>query len=812
VAVKRKDLPWLALLIFIQFLFFPPSAFNRSYLLASKYSDLITQHLPHQAFIREAFFSRGSFPFWNPLECAGSTAYPNPLYFTPAFPHILLSPLPPALALNLGFFIHIALAGALAYVFARRTGCSRPASLFAAVVFSLGARSLSHLQAGFYMRAIFFAFIPLLFLAAERCLAVPSLSSSLFMAVSLVLALLSGELQLLIYTIPFLIVYSALRLRAGCRNPSAPPRRRGFFCALFGLFIFLPLSAFYTLPSFYIAPLIGRSVSVGSGHYAFMPGLRQLCLLLMPGLNGDFSPGLAPPWESALYMGIAPAIIICWAMFQKTARRDCIIWGSLILTALILSIRELRPLHLALGEYIPILKSFRNPSRLLYLVPFPAAILAAKGLDNLSSVKLKTGVWRRIFIWLGISILGLTLLGTAYSRLSRQGEEALLKNYRARYSALFGRGELNRIALPELASQARRFKEDGLRSLRLQSVILMLLVCICFIRARGALGPASFILLLTAMTAGDLFLLVRPCVEAHPLAEIYPRSALAAKVAKVNDGSRFLDASAPFAAAFWADLPFYTTTELGISRIDGYTPVNFTHYVKYIDSLSGLTNPYSRSSITSPKLARPELLSLLNAGFIVSESELAPSRFKLVARFNDVPAYKQFLGKTVVPEVLLYRNIGNLPRAWVVPGAEICPEGKGKERLPSIDPRGTALVPPAAPALSGGEPFRPVTLKQVTPNRLELELDTGRPSYLCLSEIWAPGWDAFDNGRRTEVLKIDTIFCGIFLPPGKHNLRLRYMPRGFLSGLCISISALAVITAFILAGRRRKPACPDADG
>ncbi|MEJ2745545.1 MAG: hypothetical protein P8123_07680 [bacterium] len=90
--IRRSDIASLGILLVLQMLLFPPAAFNPSNLLASKYSDVITQHLPHQLFIRQTLLRHKRFPIWNPYEFAGTPAFPNPLYLTLAFPHMLLLP------------------------------------------------------------------------------------------------------------------------------------------------------------------------------------------------------------------------------------------------------------------------------------------------------------------------------------------------------------------------------------------------------------------------------------------------------------------------------------------------------------------------------------------------------------------------------------------------------------------------------------------------------------------------------------------------------------------------------------------------
>jgi uncharacterized membrane protein YfhO len=76
---------------------------------------------------------------------------------------------------------------------------------------------------------------------------------------------------------------------------------------------------------------------------------------------------------------------------------------------------------------------------------------------------------------------------------------------------------------------------------------------------------------------------------------------------------------------------------------------------------------------------------------------------------------------------------------------------------------------------------------------------TDRDKMLCFSIPYSKGWRAYIDGKEVEMLNINTMYCGFFLPVGNHNIELKYMTPylkqgGFLSlvGLCL----LVVITAY----------------
>jgi len=674
------------------------------------------------------------------------------------------------------------------------------------------------------------------------------------LALSLLLTLLSGELQLLLYTILFLIIYAILRLLiypasfsdehgsmgvAGCGrvrvsgnggyprgnsivssqtdtwllrhsdtptppHSHTPTRRHGLLFLLLGFLLFPPLSAFYLLPALRLSPILSRSLPVGQGHYSFMPTLAHLALMLNPALLSDFSPGIAPPWESVLYIGLAPMLLILRASCDTHSRRDFLLWGTLLVLAVLCSLQELKHVHILFSRIFPMLGAFRNPARLLYLVPFFGAILSARALHHLSCSSPSPLQSRSPAPWMCIFVAGIILFICASGWLSRQSDEILMNNYKVRFSALFGKGQLNPLDARIVQQEAISFRRDGLLSLRWQLALLVSLCSLFLIMERRVAQPKIFMLLLVGITVADLLYFARHYLETHSMNELYPPSALQEKIRGENISARLLDTSAPFAAAFWTDLPFFATAARGISRIDGYSPVNLSAYVRYIDTMTGLTNPYARWSITVPRIMHPELLSLLNGELLLSELPLDQPQWELVGEFRNVPLYKQFLGGLTVPHIFLYRNNASLPRAWLVPEAEICQPGMEGKRLLTTDPRQRVLIPPGAMALTDGEPYRPIPITPRTPNLVELELETRLPSYVCTGEIWAPGWTASDNGVRCEVLKINMLFRGLFLSPGKHHIFLSYRPPGFRTGMAISALTLALMLAGVAGARARR--------
>lgn len=76
-------------------------------------------------------------------------------------------------------------------------------------------------------------------------------------------------------------------------------------------------------------------------------------------------------------------------------------------------------------------------------------------------------------------------------------------------------------------------------------------------------------------------------------------------------------------------------------------------------------------------------------------------------------------------------------------------------------------------------------------------------SLLMTSLVQDGGWSAIDGkGRGVRTATANGPFLALSLPPGRHDVHLRYLPPGFRAGLVISLATLSAVLATLLARRR----------
>jgi hypothetical protein len=87
------------------------------------------------------------------------------------------------------------------------------------------------------------------------------------------------------------------------------------------------------------------------------------------------------------------------------------------------------------------------------------------------------------------------------------------------------------------------------------------------------------------------------------------------------------------------------------------------------------------------------------------------------------------------------------------------------------------------------------------PNRLSLTADLNRSSFLVLSEVFYPGWEALVDGQPAPIIRGNLVLRAIPVPAGKHTIELRFRSKTFLWGLLIGLVSMIGAAGFLLLTR-----------
>lgn len=75
-------------------------------------------------------------------------------------------------------------------------------------------------------------------------------------------------------------------------------------------------------------------------------------------------------------------------------------------------------------------------------------------------------------------------------------------------------------------------------------------------------------------------------------------------------------------------------------------------------------------------------------------------------------------------------------------------------------------------------------------NRMRLNLTAESPGYVFIAQSYYPGWQAWVDGERVDLLRADYLFNAVQLSAGEHQLELVYRPTSVYIGASISLLAI----------------------
>jgi uncharacterized membrane protein YfhO len=90
------------------------------------------------------------------------------------------------------------------------------------------------------------------------------------------------------------------------------------------------------------------------------------------------------------------------------------------------------------------------------------------------------------------------------------------------------------------------------------------------------------------------------------------------------------------------------------------------------------------------------------------------------------------------------------------------------------------------------------------PNQVELQVELSAPGIVVLTDVHYPGWQVWVDADEAELLRVNALVRGVFVPAGRHRLRFGYRPSRLAAGLAISsVAWLGWLAAAVALARRR---------
>ncbi len=191
--------------------------------------------------------------------------------------------------------------------------------------------------------------------------------------------------------------------------------------------------------------------------------------------------------------------------------------------------------------------------------------------------------------------------------------------------------------------------------------------------------------------------------------------------------------------------------------------------------------------------------------YFPERSVLAADRWRKLERFGDVE---------------IYENLKALPRAWFVKRLQVLPGNEVLRAIKQGKLNDGAAFDPAALGLLETEDFgkgeialpevvEPVSanvqVTQYEPNRLVLTTENAAPGFLVLSENYFSGWEAWVDGVRTPVKRVNYTLRGLALPAGKHRVQFQFRSSGVrLGAISFTLGLSVLLVGAVISGWRKR--------
>jgi hypothetical protein len=176
----------------------------------------------------------------------------------------------------------------------------------------------------------------------------------------------------------------------------------------------------------------------------------------------------------------------------------------------------------------------------------------------------------------------------------------------------------------------------------------------------------------------------------------------------------------------------------------------------------------------------------------------------------DVPAPTEWVAVARGPEAAVFENPRALSRAFVPRRIRVEPDaGKRLAEMGEATDFGEVVwlsqPPHAVPAGREGEQngAAAVTVREVGAD-LRIDVDARERVLIATSVPDWSGWRAEAAGKNLELATVNHAFVGFWLPPGRHAVRLRYLPQTFVFGSVLAGVALAAALLLPILLRHRE--------
>lgn len=693
-------------------------------------TDPVRQQFPWRSFGISSI-KDGEMPLWNPYEMGGIPHFSNiqSATFYPLNLFLFLSPFYVwwcILVLSQPF-----LAGIFLFFFLRNKKLSVISSLFGGFVFAFSGFFVAWLEWGTVLHVALW--LPLLLLSVDK-LFEKTISKtfpffdknvliwSFIFLFCLTASFLAGHLQIFLYLLLVVTFYFFIQWFHFKREKS--------ILLLFIILnaLFLIFTAIQWMPTLQLISVSARNIDQANWNKEgwFIPW-QNLIQFIAPDFFGNPTTlNYWGVWNYAEFVGYIGIVPLMFSIYVLIYRRDKITYFFAII--LFVSLLFSLPTFIAKFPFLlnaPFL-STSQPTRLLFLVDFSLAILAAFGLEHYKKTK-KSLIFPLLFLMLTLIILWGVVV--------------------------FAR---DIFINPEFVTVAKR-------NLYLPTVILLMITVFILSKKliRHIVFEKIFLMFLIFLTIFDLFRFFEKFTPFTKREYLFP-STKALEFLSIQQGQfRIMTTDSRI-------LPPNFTLMYRLQSIDGYDPLYLQRYGELIAvserGKPDISPPFGFNRIITPRRVDSSIVDLLGVRYVLSLSDISSK--KLAKVFQE--------GQTRV-----YENRDAFPRAFFV---DRIYTGYSKENAikrmmgQGFDLRNMAVVEDTlynknTSFIAGGE----VSIVKYSPNTVIVHTQNSNEGFLVLTDTFYPTWRAVldkesQHAAKLSIFRTDYNFRGVYIPKGNHTV------------------------------------------
>lgn len=690
--------------------------------------------------------------------------------------------------------------GAGTFLYCRLIGASRLGAFAAGLLYVVCTENASLINAGHIQKLEAICWFPWVFLAMEKALRSGRFFHYAMTALVLAIQFFHMHWQISFYSClavgAYWIWYAGERFLEQKGEYGGRFRRDLLLAAALVMLFFSTIAmSFAPLYSWSQQSERGEAVSGPSGQgstaatekgIGFEEGMswsmppEEMLTFLVPGLfgysrqeGGDVpASGQVYYWgrmrftQTNDYLGLLPWFLLPLPLLF---RRDRITWFCTFLMAatLVMALGKYTFVYRFMFEHLPAFSKFRVPKMILFLFAFAAAVLAGRGLDVLAD---KTSDRRQLGRWLWWCG-GLTAAVGAVSVLvavARQPIAAAMAEYitaPTRYQS--GPG----LAVERLNHMFR----DG--AVAFAMAVLYLAAIVAWFRKM--LPTRLFLPLLILVVLCDLGRVNRHFIVTAPPPAVKNNGSQ-------NDIVAFLKPRIDhYRMQPLNDENAHYYADNGFANISAYVTISERRYKQFLDSFS-LMGPM------------PDIMNLKY--LLMPAREFEEQKALVSTKYQ--PVFTSSNGSVVL------ENKTVLPKAWLVPSVAVVPDARQRVALlstaPDFRPDQVALVespppmqmepyPAQAPSRTGSADVR-----LYEANRIVVDAQAVKNSLLVLGEKYYRWWFATVDGKKAEIVPVDHVLRGVYLPPGRHRIEFRFDPLPFKIGKWLTLTSFALFAVMLV--------------